>query len=66
MADIDRDSLPTVKEARIERRGDRGQVEQAVAAGANKNKVAATINAARAAQVSSMGRLTAPCAPQSE
>ena len=51
MADIDRDSLPTVKEARIERRGDRGQVEQAVAAGANKNKVAATINAARAAQV---------------
>ncbi len=51
LADIDRETLPTVTEARVERRSDRGLVESAVAAGASKNKVAAVINASRAAEV---------------
>jgi hypothetical protein len=51
MADIDREELPSVAEGRGERRDDSKQVENAVAAGAKKNKVAAAINAARAAQV---------------
>jgi hypothetical protein len=51
MADIDRDALPSVRGARTERRGDKHMVESAGAAGANTNKVAAAINAARAADV---------------
>jgi hypothetical protein len=54
LADIDRDALPTVTQARSERRSDRGHVESAVAAGADKNKVAAAINGARASQVIAM------------
>jgi len=50
MADIDRDGLPTVAQGRSERREDRGRVDKAVAAGADKRKVTAVIDAARAAE----------------
>jgi hypothetical protein len=51
MADIDRDGLPSVAEGRAQRRGDRQRVAVAGAAGANVEKVAAAINAGRAAEV---------------
>jgi hypothetical protein len=51
MADIDRDGLPAVAQARSERRSDRGHVDDAVAGGASKDKITAAINAARTSQV---------------
>ena len=51
LADIDRDALPAVGGGRGERRSDKRLVESAVAAGANKSKVTAAINATRASQV---------------
>ena len=51
MADIDRETLPTVAEGRLERRGDKKRVLEAVEGGADKANLERAINAGRAAEV---------------
>lgn len=52
LADIDRDALPRVGDGRAERRTDKKRVAAAVDSGADKKRIEATINAARASEVS--------------
>ncbi len=52
MEDIDRDELPRVGDGRTERRKDKKQVAAAVGSGANKKRIEAAVNTARASEVS--------------
>jgi hypothetical protein len=49
LSDIDRESLPTVDDARAERRGEKQQVIEAVERGADKAAIKRVLNAGRAA-----------------
>ncbi len=52
MEDIDRDELPRVGDGRTERRKDKKQVAAAVGSGADKKRIEAAVNTARASEVS--------------